>query len=127
MMLTRLDTCTALLILVALIAGCAAPPDGDAAADAVERYFDAKVASDADRLRPLLCSALEAQLDIEVNSFISVDASLRDAACTWAGENVVACSGAIVATYGTEARDFPLGRYRVVLEDGAWRWCGEAG
>ena len=48
-------------------------------------------------------------------------------ACTRQGDSdVVACTGKIVATYGTENTDFPLVSYKVVQEDGAWKWCGEA-
>ena len=34
--------------------------------------------------------------------------------------------GRIVALYGTEETEFPLVSYRVVEEDGEWKWCGEA-
>jgi hypothetical protein len=38
---------------------------------------------------------------------------------------VVDCQGKIVALYGAEQTEFPLGAYRIVLEDGQWKWCGE--
>jgi hypothetical protein len=41
------------------------------------------------------------------------------------GGATVTCSGQIVAVYNGENRDFPLGTYSVVEEDGAWKWCGE--
>jgi hypothetical protein len=40
--------------------------------------------------------------------------------------STVRCDGTIVALYGTEETEFPLTAYRVVQEDGEWRWCGEA-
>jgi hypothetical protein len=40
--------------------------------------------------------------------------------------DIVQCDGKIVATYGTEDTEFPLTSYRVVQEDGEWKWCGEA-
>ena len=43
-----------------------------------------------------------------------------------AQSDVVTCQGKIVATYGTEDTEFPLASYRVVEEDGEWKWCGEA-
>ena len=35
-------------------------------------------------------------------------------------------AGKIVALYGAQQTEFPLTTYRVVQEDGEWKWCGEA-
>jgi hypothetical protein len=98
----------------------------DAPARVVEQYLIAKVAGDRDTLAQTICSAMEARLDAEALSFNAVDASIEDMACaTDPSGATVTCSGRIVAVYGAENRDFPLGTYSVVEEDGAWRFCGE--
>lgn len=119
------------IILVFALAACGGAGDaggGDAAAEVVERYLTAKVASDGDALRPLLCSALEAEFSREVSSFRTVEgARLENMDCARQGDSeIVACTGSIFATYGTEVNEFPLSSYRVVQEDGEWKWCGES-
>ncbi|MGH2538660.1 MAG: hypothetical protein ACRDHL_14825, partial [Candidatus Promineifilaceae bacterium] len=94
---------------------------------AVESYLQAKIEGDAAGIRALLCSEMEAFLEREQHTFDSVTGvRLEDSACEPAGEGRVACSGKIVALYGAEETEFPLGTYRVVQEDGEWKWCGEA-
>jgi hypothetical protein len=120
-----IPVCSAVLLL---ITGCSTENDNPAAA--VERYLTAKVAGDRDTLRELLCSEREADLNREAASFASVtDASIQDMRCelTPDSSNTVTCAGQITATYGTEQTSFPLTSYRVVQEDGIWKWCGEAG
>ena len=96
-------------------------------ADTVEQYIEAKTSGNADVIGQLLCSQMEADLAREARSFASVEAHIEEMICTRVGDSdVVRCDGKIVATYGLEDRDFPLSSYRVVQEDGEWRWCGEA-
>jgi hypothetical protein len=119
---------SALLItlLAFLLAACASSTADPA--DTVEQYITAKVAGDRAALQRLLCSSMEADLDRESGSFDGVDATVEDMACARDGDaNTVTCSGAIVAVYTGEEREFPLGTYNVVQEDGEWKWCGEAG
>ena len=118
-----------MVVLVMFVAACAGDQGGGGdPADAVEKYLTAKVAGDADGVRALLCSAMEADLDREANSFASVDAELDGMDCQRDGDtDVVRCAGKIVAVYGTENMDFPLGAYSVVQEGGEWKWCGETG
>ena len=124
-----------LLLMAVLVASCdsGASTDGDAsaaddAAAAVEGYLTAKVSNDADGIRRYLCSAMEADFDREVQSFSGVEAEIEGMACASdEGGETVTCEGTIVAVYGGENRDFPLGTYSVVEEDGEWKWCGEAG
>jgi hypothetical protein len=48
-------------------------------------------------------------------------------ACAATGDGAtVSCQGQIVALYGAEQTEFPLTSYRVIQEDGEWKWCGEA-
>lgn len=112
---------------VVTLAACQAAPAADPARN-VEAYLRAKVERDADAIQRLLCSELESQYDIEVTTFEGVsNARIEGMVCARAGAtDVVQCAGKIVADYGAEANEFPLTAYRVVLEDGEWKWCGEA-
>lgn len=115
-------TCLATL-LVAACGGTTSDP-----AQTVEAYLQAKVEGDQEALRGLLCSEMESALEREARSFESVSGvEIEGMACTFEeAANTVRCDGAIVALYGTEETEFPLSAYRVVEEDGEWRWCGEA-
>lgn len=116
-----------LILLLLTLAACGGSSGADPA-DVVERYLTAKVEGNGDALRPLLCSELEAMFSREVNSFSTVEnPSIENMECTrQADSDIVTCAGEIVATYGTESNRFPLSSYRVVQEDGEWKWCGEA-
>lgn len=119
------------LMCLALLAACSSSGGGASAGDparVVEQYIQAKAKADKEALRPLLCSKLESKLDDEAASFQGLSAKVNDLSCKRDGDtNVVRCSGEISALYGTEENKFPLGAYQVVQEDGAWKWCGEAG
>lgn len=116
------------LIFIFLLAACSSSSAGDPV-ESVEKYMQAKAAGDADTIRQLLCSEMESVLERESRTFESVsDVRIEGMACQRAGDSdVVSCTGNIVATYGTEDTEFPLASYRVVQEDGEWKWCGEAG
>jgi len=117
-----------LILLTLIMAACSTGATTDSAADVVESYLTAKIEGDRDALRPLLCSAMESQFSREVTSFATVEgARIEDMQCTRQGDtDVVTCTGTIIATYGTETNQFPLSSYRVVQEDGEWKWCGES-
>lgn len=112
-----------LFMTLIFLSACTASEGDDPAVVVVESYLQAKVANDEDGIRSLICSELEAEIETEVISFASVEASIEDMSCTSNG-NIVSCTGQIIALYGTENREFPLSSYRVVEEDGEWRWCG---
>ncbi len=121
-----------LIIMVILLASCgnngSSTANNSDAGKMVEQYLQAKIDSKRDTLRDLLCSAQEANLDREAQSFSGVKAHLENATCQKdANTNTVTCSGAIVAEYNGENTNFPLTKYNVVQEDGQWKWCGEAG
>ncbi|MCK6579663.1 MAG: hypothetical protein L6Q98_16335 [Anaerolineae bacterium] len=118
----RLIAVSALLLLAACGGGATSDP-----ADVVLRFMDAKAKAHADTIRSLICSEMESAWEQQAASFGSVEARLEGASCSRGGESdVVACAGSIVAVYGTETTSFPLTSYRVVQEDGEWKWCGEA-
>ena len=119
-----------LLILLSLalpLVACGGSGAGDPA-ETVEKYMQAKVDGDADSIRALLCSEMESVLERESRTFESVSGvTIEGMDCQQDGDsNVVRCQGKIVALYGAEETEFPLVSYRVVEEDGEWRWCGEA-
>ncbi len=115
------------MVVLLTLAACTSSSEGGDPTKTVTQYLTAKVAGDEAALRPLLCSAMEADVALEASSFAAVDAKLDGMSCTHAdGSDTVTCTGKIVVTYGTEDRDFPLSTYNVVQEDGQWKWCGEA-
>ena len=114
------------LLLILMLAACGGGTAGDPA-QTVENYLQAKADGDAETIQQLLCSEMEGVLERESRAFESVSGvHIEGMTCTDAGSGKVSCTGAIVATYGTEDTEFPLTAYRVVQEDGEWKWCGEA-
>ena len=79
-------------------------------------------------IRRLLCLQMEADFERERRSFEGVsEAHLEGVACQSDMDgSTVRCQGKIVAAYGAEQSEFPLSAYRVVWEDGEWKWCGQA-
>ncbi len=116
---------TVLFFLILALTACAVGGSSDPA-KTVEKYLQAKVKGDAATLRSLLCAKMEAQLQQETTTFTGVTGvGIEGMACKQDGEDRVSCQGKIVALYGKETMDFPLVAYRVVKEDGEWKWCGE--
>ncbi len=98
----------------------------DDPAKVVEAYITAKVKVDQEGVRKLLCSEKEKDFQMEASTFLGVTGpKIEDMKCTSIGDNKVKCDGKIVAQYGAEKNEFPLVTYRVVQEDGEWKWCGE--
>ncbi|MGD8586193.1 MAG: hypothetical protein PVJ75_12660 [Chloroflexota bacterium] len=122
-------TLLVLLLLAMFLVACGGQGDP---AETVERYLQAKVSGDREQIQADLCSEMESVLEREARTFESVSGvELDDMACRrvddgQGDEAVVSCDGRIVALYGTEETEFPLVAYRVVQEDGQWKWCGEA-
>lgn len=129
-MMKRITVIVLSSMLAALMVACGGGGSSDPAA-AVERYLTAKVGRDATTVQALLCSAMEADLERETRAFETVsNAHIEDMQCAVSdgpADNaaVVSCTGRIIATYGLEDTEFELSSYRVVKEDGEWRWCGE--
>jgi hypothetical protein len=106
--------------------GAPAASGSDDAAKAVEAFLTAKVKVDQEGVRKLLCSEKEKDFQTEATTFLGVDQpKLEGMKCASIGGDKVKCEGKITAQYGTEQNEFPLVTYRVVQEDGEWKWCGE--
>jgi hypothetical protein len=116
------------ILFLLILAACSSSSSSTGPAQSVEAYIEAKAAGEAGTIGQLLCSEMESVLERESRTFESVsDVRVEGMACERVGESdVVSCTGKIVATYGTEDTEFPLASYRVVEEDGEWKWCGEA-
>jgi hypothetical protein len=118
-----------ILVIGAVAVFLAACAQQDDPADVVVSYFTAAVDSQADTMRDLSCAAWEREANRQAQSFRTVRSELRGAACRVSGEDgeftLVTCDGAVVMDYDGELREFPLDRYRIVREAGAWRFCGE--
>ncbi len=112
--------------LAVLLSACS--NGGGDPAKTVEQYLQAKVEGNEKAIRQLLCSEKEADAFQEINAFTSVSgAHIEGMNCQRVDDSdIVKCDGKIVATYGKEDTVFPLTAYRVVQEDGEWKWCGEA-
>jgi hypothetical protein len=114
------------LLSFVLVACGGSASDPEAPARAVVSYLEARISGDGEALKKTMCATQEGDAERLAQSFKSVQASLKDVACTYeADANKVACTGAITVLYGTEARDLPLGAYLVTQEDGVWKVCGE--
>jgi hypothetical protein len=115
-----------LMLCGLLLAACAA----ESPAQVVEAYFQALIADEPERLAELSCAAWEADALTAATSFRNTGAALEELQCQPSGEEagyqIIQCQGRIVVTYQGEQRAFPLGRYRAVQENSAWRMCGEA-
>ena len=116
-----------LLALVMLAAACSQTGDPGAA---MLKYLEARVAADAGAIRSLACAAWEGQAAMQADSFRAMNAQLQDVTCQQSGTDgdaaLVTCDGQIVTTYDGENREWALGTYRMVQEDGEWKMCGEA-
>ncbi len=115
-----------LVLMVFMVAACTSSGSGDPV-KTVEDYLTAKAAGNQTTLRGLLCSSMEADLTREASSFAGLSAKLDNMSCQRDGNSdVVTCTGQFVLSYGTEKSNLPLTSYKVVQEDGQWKWCGEA-
>jgi len=120
----------ALAALAFFLAGCQGGQSQAGAASAVEKYLQARAASDVDQMTLLSCPAWEAQARIEAASFKSMNAKLDGVSCQVSGSDgdstLVTCQGKIVTTYQGEARQWNVGDhpFKVTQQDGQWRMCG---
>jgi hypothetical protein len=116
-----------LVFVVACLTACAA--DGETAAQAAEIYLQARTAGEEQTVRQRLCKAQEMNADQEVMTFSGLEAQTEGLVCTVVDAlpdgQKVACTGEVIVSYGGEPERFPFVSYRMVQEDGLWKWCGE--
>ena len=99
-------------------------------AAAVEKYFQALVGKDINRLVDASCAAWESSARSEFESFGAVDVSLEKILCKESNIDgasaLVTCTGKIIANYGNEVLEIDLAdrTYQVIEEMGEWRMCG---
>lgn len=112
-----------------LLAACSETNSG-APANAVEEYWEAIAAKDAERLPALVCGNWEEDALTVLDSIQNVSARLEDVACTQTGTEgelaLVNCTGNMVLTYDTEEQNIDLSvyTYEVVKDGGDWLVCG---
>lgn len=117
------------LLLLLVLSACAGGESGGPAA-AVQDYFQALVAKDAERLATLSCAGWEADARTELDSFGAVKTTLAELSCQESGQDgelaLVACAGVISADYNGEILEIDLAdrTYTARQEGGEWRMCG---
>jgi hypothetical protein len=120
---------TLVLIICVLLSGCAGSKTSGAS-EAVQAYFQAITAGDADGVAGVSCPDWQETARGEVASFAGVKTKLDQLSCQVEtikdNEAMVSCSGAIIATYVDQDMRFDLSgrRYRVVQQDAQWLVCG---
>ncbi len=103
----------------------------DEPAKVVEAYWHAMAAKDSAALSNLVCADYEVTALNNLDSFQSVDLSLKDLKCTVASSNEdsadVTCSGSLVTSYDDEdaSIDLAIFTFAVNKEGGDWLVCGE--
>jgi hypothetical protein len=129
MALSRIRTTFLVVFFLLAFAGCSNKTQNGAAA-AIQAYYQALVAKDADRLATLSCADWEDDAKTELESFGAVKTSLENVECEQSGQDgelaIVNCSGKISADYNGEILEINLAdRTYLAQEEGdEWRMCG---
>ncbi len=120
-----------LLIIVTTLSLTACSASGQSGAvGAVQSYYQAIIAQNADQLKNVTCPTFQDTAQTELDSFQGVKTELQGFSCQEAGKEgsstLVKCAGKIVATYGSEKMDFPLDTrmHKVQNVNGSWKVCG---
>ncbi len=116
-----------------ILIGCQ-PQNSDSesspAIKALTSYLNALVDKDEAKLTLLSCAEWEASALLELDSFQSVETSLKDLSCREtaidANSAAVNCQGFIVTSYGSETQEYDLGQrtYQMVEQGDEWLVCG---
>jgi hypothetical protein len=118
------------LALAALSAACSGGGQKSPAAKAVEDYWQAMVAQNAEALSQLSCPDWEPQAIMELDSFQAVEARVEGMTCAESGKEgqdvLVSCQGKIIATYNGEDQELALDARAVLVrqDGGEWLVCG---
>jgi hypothetical protein len=114
-----------LVVLVVSACGVSGVPER-----IVEDYLTAVAASDDVRAVNLSCTEWEGQARMDADSFMNVQTTIEEMHCEVISQTQttaeVHCVGRIVADYQGENQtiDLSLQTYRLIVEDGVWRFCG---
>ncbi len=118
-----------LIVTTLSLTACSASGQSGAVG-AVQSYYQAIIAQNADQLKNVTCPAFQDTAQTELDSFQGVKTELQGFSCQEAGKEgnstLVKCAGKIVATYGSEKMDFPLDTrvHKVQNVNGSWKVCG---
>ncbi len=121
-----------LFFLISVLLAACSGSQANGPGTAVERYLQAVVSGEPDRIAPLSCADWESAARDEVDSFTGVKANLEAVSCQSVSssdhEATVTCGGSIAATYNNEITNFPLEgkQFRVIQQSGDWLVCGYA-
>jgi hypothetical protein len=116
------------IVTVFLLASCSGSQSG--AVSAVNTYYQAILAQNADQLKSVTCADFQETAQTELDSFQGVKIELQGFGCQESGKEgantLVKCTGKIVATYGSDKMDFPLADrvHKVQNQGGSWQVCG---
>ncbi len=116
-----------ILFLSLALSACAS---ADQPAQSVENYYQAILDGDAERAAALSCAEQEANVQMEIDSFLAVDAALDNFSCEQIGTDgdmaLVSCTGKIVMSYDGEDQylDLSVATYQVLEQGGDWLFCG---
>jgi len=113
------------ILALAACSGKASP-----SALAIEGYFKALVAKDAQKAISLSCAAWEQNAQLDADTFTNYPAKLDNITCNESGQEgiytLVSCSGKLSLDYNGEIQEIDLAdrMYLTVQEGGEWRMCG---
>ncbi len=119
-----------IIITTLALAGCSGAGGKSGAVGAVENYYQAIIAQDAEQMASVTCTPFLDTAQVELDSFMGVKTELQGFSCQEAGQEgdarLVKCAGKIVATYGSEKMDFPIQDrvHKVQEQNGSWKVCG---
>jgi hypothetical protein len=118
------------ILVLSLFSACKSDGQKNSASAAVEKYLQALVERDFNKIVNVSCAAWESQAKVEFDSFAAVKLELRDLACKENGQvdgyTLIACEGSIIANYGAEDLEINIADriYQTIQEGGEWRMCG---
>ena len=123
----KLKSFLIMLILIFMSIGCNKTVRSPK--DTIESYLESLVNQNVDTAVSLSCKQWEAEAQKEVESLLSVNASLEGVLCQTDSElennAVVSCRGKIKLTYENEIQEIDLSKrpYQLVFENGEWLIC----
>ena len=118
------------ILVLSFFTACNSDSQKNSASAAAEKYLQALVARDINKMVNVSCADWEPQAKVEFDSFAAVKLALKDLACKENGQvdgyTLIACDGSIIANYGAEDLEINIAdrSYQAIQEGGEWRMCG---